>query len=194
MKAIESKPNDRLAFFYCSRKRDKRSQPYDVLASLVGQLAWSADGLAVAQSVKRKHEYCQSHQRLDLTIDECSDLLVGLVDLYQQTTIVIDALDECTDYTRLLLHLKKVAAASQSPIKLFLSSRQNVRVFDLFLKWKKVELDAHKDLTTEDMRNYISSQVREIELLNLGTRLLDGKYPELEDRLVEVLKGRAQGM
>lgn len=173
---------------------DKRSQPCDVLSSLVGQLTWSVDGLAVANSVRRKHEFCQSHRRLDLTIDECSDLLAGLVDLYQQTTIVIDALDECTDYTRLLLHLKKAAAASQSPLKFFLSSRQNVRVFDVLPRGKKVELDAQRDLTTEDMRNYISTQVREIESFNLGTRLLDGRYPELEDRLVEVLKGRAQGM
>jgi hypothetical protein len=90
--------------------------------------------------------------------------------------------------------LKKVAAAVQRPIKFFLSSRQNVKLFDSFPSGTKIELDARRDLTTEDMKNYISSQVREIESLNVGTGMLDGKYPDLEDRLIEVLNFQAQGM
>jgi hypothetical protein len=129
-----------------------------------------------------------------LSLDECRGLLAGLIALYQQTTIVVDALDEC-EYDRLLLNLMEMASKSTpKAIKFFFSSRTNVRLPKNFPTWEKLELDSQTSLTGEDMKRYIQTEVNDREKLALGSRLLGGKHPALEDRLVEVLTHRAQGM
>jgi hypothetical protein len=191
VKSIESSDTERLAFFYCSRKRAERNTPTDVLASLVAQLSWSIDGLSVAESVKVLH---RSDNKRKLTLRDCSDILVSLVLPYQRVTIVIDALDECLDSIQLLRHLRTVSKSTEARIKFFLSSRKNTSIFSDFPAWTKLELDVQKQSTAPDMERYIRCQVQDIEALDMGSRLLDGKYPEIEGRLVETLTNRAQGM
>jgi hypothetical protein len=191
LNSIKSSDRDRLAIFYCSRKRSQRNHPVDVLASLVAQLAWSVDGLSVAESIKALYQ--SDHER-HLSLKEFSDLLITLILPYNNVTIVIDALDECLNSAQLLRHLRNVSNATNHRIKFFLSSRRNTTIFPDFPEWIKLELDLQQDLTASDMESYIRSQVRDIETLDMGSRLLDGKHPEVEDRLIETLIRRAQGM
>jgi len=196
LKEIQANRRERLAFFYCSRKEAHRTSPLDVFRSLVAQLALSPDGSSVAESIKRKHKE-KKRDELDNP-----DLLVGLVALYQQTTIVVDALDECEDYGRLLLLLKKVSEGTRGAIKFFFSSRTNVRLFKDFPSWEKLELDSEEGLTTDDINTYIRTQVKDREKMDLGPRLLDERksilgeslIEALEDKLIETLTRRAQGM
>lgn len=196
LKEIQASRRERLAFFYCSRKEAHRTSPLDVFRSLVAQLALSPDGSSVAESIKRKHKE-KKRDELDNP-----DLLVGLVALYQQTTIVVDALDECEDYGRLLRLLKKVSEGTHGAIKFFFSSRMNVKLFKDFPSWEKLELDSEKGLTRDDINTYIRTQVKDREKMDLGPRLLDERksmlgeslIEALEDRLIETLTRRAQGM
>jgi len=179
-------------FFYCSQNGGKGTSPEDVFRSLVAQLAWSVDGSSIAGSVK-----CEYGDRKDreLSLEECLELLAGLIALYQQTTIVVDVLDECECYDRLLYSLMKTASKSTpKAIKFFFPSRTNVTLPEGFPTWEKLELDTQKSLTEEDMKRYIQTEVKNRETLALGSRLLGGKHPALEDQLVEVLTRRAQGM
>lgn len=178
-------------FFYCSQNGGKRTPPEDVFRSLVAQLARSVDGSSIARSVKSEYE---NRKNSELSLDECRHLLVGLVALYQQTTVVVDALDECEDYTRLLLNLKMVSKSAPKAIKFFFSGRTNVKLPEDFPTWEKLELDSQKSLTVEDMKTYVQTQVKDRETLCFGFRLLGGKYPALEDQLIEILTRRAQGM
>lgn len=191
LEKIQSSTTERLVFFYCSQKRGKRTPPEDIFRSLVAQLAQSVDGSSIARSVKREYE---NREKSELSLDECRHLLVGLVGLYQQTTVVVDALDECEDHTRLLLNLEMVSRNAPKAIKFFFSSRTNVKLPEDFPTWEKLELDSQKSLTVEDMKTYIQTQVKDRKTLRLGSRLLNGKDEGLEDRLVETLTRRAQGM
>ena len=174
-------------FFYCSQSGGKRTPPEGVFRSLVAR---SVDGLSIARSVKSEYE----NRKSELSLDQCRHLLVGLVALYEQTTVIIDALDECEDYTRLLLNLKMVSKDAPKAIKFFFSSRTNVKLPEDFPTWEKLELDSQKSLTVGDVKTYIETQVKDRETLGFGFRLLRGKYPALEDRLVKILTRRAQGM
>jgi len=191
LKKIQASEIERLAFFYCSRTQGQRTLPLDVFRSFVAQLAWSTDGSSIAKSVKTAYGRRKDCQ---LSLDECSNLLVGLVERYKRTTIVVDALDECENSTSLLLHLKKLWDSVHGVIKFFFSSRKNVDLPENFLPCEKLDLDSQRSLTEEDMMMYVRSQVEEREKLGLGTRLLKGKKPELEERLIETLVRRAQGM
>lgn len=178
-------------FFYCSQNGGKRTSPEDLFRSLVAQLAWSVDGSSIAESVKCEYE---NRKNRELLLDECRELLAGLIALYQQTTIVVDALDEC-EYDRLLHSLMKmVSKSTPKPIKFFFSSRTNVTLPKGFPTWEKLKLDSQKNLTGEDMKKYIQTEVKDREMLGFASRLLRGEHPALEDRLVEVLTRRAQGM
>jgi ankyrin repeat domain-containing protein 50 len=192
LKTIQSSKTKRLVFFYCSQNGGKRTSPEDVFRSLVAQLAWSVDGSSIAKSVKYEYE---NRKNRELSLDECRELLASLIALYQQTTVVVDALDECEYYDRLLRSLMKMALKrTPKAIKFFFSSRTNVTLPEGFPTWEKLELDSQKSLTGEDMKRYIQTEVKDRETLAFGSRLLGGKHPALEDRLVEVLARRAQGM
>jgi hypothetical protein len=124
-----------------------------------------------------------------------SELLVSLITLYQQTTVVVDALDECENHDRLLRSLMETASKSApKAIKFLFSSRTNVTPPKGFPTWEQLELDSQKSLIVEDMNRYIQTEVKDRETLAFGTRLLGGNHEALEDRLIEILTRRAQGM
>jgi hypothetical protein len=130
-------------------------------------------------------------------MDDWRSLLVGLVKLYQRTTIVVDALDECENSAELLRNLMMLwdsADGAKRRIKFFFSSRTHVELPEKFPAWEKVELDSQKSLTVDDMETYVRTQVEGRETLGLGNRLLNGNYPKLEQRLIETLTSRAGGM
>ena len=183
---IQAKNAERSVYFYCSGKEGQRTDATAVLRSLIAQLAWSSDGSEVAHSVKTLHESGDGRvDKLDV------ELLVDLADRNQRTTVIIDALDECVDYSKLLSLLKKASDdMTTGTLKFFFSSRPNVTLLPTFPSWGKLELDAERELTSYDMEKYIHTQVTNPE----GRRLLDGRAPELEEKLIKTLTFRAQGM
>jgi hypothetical protein len=184
VKEIQAKKTERLAYFYCSGKRGQTTNSRAVFRSLIAQLAWSPDRSEIDDSVKVLHDNKKA--------DEFKpELLVGLATRHQRTTIIIDALDECEDYSNLLFLLKKTSNGLPSGSFRFLfSSRPNVTLLLDFPSWEKLNLDAGRELTSEDINEYIRTQVLERE----GRRLLDGRNVDLEAKLIKTLIDRAQGM
>jgi hypothetical protein len=156
---------------------------------LIAQIAWSPDHISIAESVKQKYD--QGSGKMS-GLDE--NLLADLMSPYERTVIVIDALDECDDYTKLLLRLQTVSEKRPAgSVKFFFSSRANVELTE-FPSRVKIELDSQKELTAEDLETYIRTQVKERKAMRVGRPLLGGKRPDLEDRLIYTLILRAQGM
>ncbi|PQE06277.1 ankyrin repeat protein [Rutstroemia sp. NJR-2017a BBW] len=186
MEETQANGTERVAYFYCSGNDGQSTNSTVVLRSLIAQLAWSPDGSEIADSVKSLHSSGSGRQ------DKLGpELLTDLAARHQRTTIIIDALDECDDYSKLLFLLKKASNDMPSgSFKFFFSSRPNVALLLDFPSWEKLELDAERELTSEDINAYIRTQVIETE----GRRLLDGRNPELEVKLVKTLTCRAQGM
>ena len=105
----------------------------------------------------------------------------------KETVIVIDALDECEDPDDLLLCLKEVEDDNPYRTRLFLSSRMHVKVSKIYESCMIVPTPGGNKA---DLAFYIRNEVE-----NRKTRrLLDGKRPDLEVRLIETLTRQAQGM
>ena len=103
----------------------------------------------------------------------------------RETVILIDALDECEDPEDLLLCLKEVEDDNSCRTRLFLSSRMHVNVSKIYENIVPTPGGNEADLVF-----YIRNEVG-----NRKTRrLLDGKRPDLEGRLIETLTRQAQGM
>lgn len=184
----QSQEKERLAFFYCSEKRGERTTSLEVLRSFIAQLIKSADDSTIIPVIE--DEYKQRQKR-PIEIQECLSFLTKLISGYENVTFIIDALDECEDADELLLHLRNLYG---NTVKFFFASRHQVQVGAHFTNSTKRELDLSKNLTAREMENYVISQVKKREILGLGSRLLNGSHPELEELLIKVLINHAQGM
>ena len=185
---------ERLVFFYCSGKQGAINRPHDVLRSFVSQIALSIDGLSISQLIVTEYE---KRRQKSLNADECIDLISKLITQYGQITFIVDALDECEDPDALLIHLGALYRASlgnESRVQIFFSSRYQVELPEDFPPCQKCALEQQRDLTLGDMESYVRTQIKEREVLQLGFRLLKGKHPEVEDRLISILTTQAQGM
>jgi len=191
---IQSRAEERLVFFYCSGKEGLQTKTLEVLHSLIAQLAESIDGVSVSGLIEKRYK---NGNRNSIEIHECPKLLADLASEYQNTTIVIDALDECQDSEALLLNLqevsKRIRAASKA-VKLLFSSRNQVDVDYYFPSCETLRLEHIMAARKEDMVRFVHTQVKEREILRLGSRLLKGKHPDLEDRVINVLVKHSQGM
>ena len=180
-----------VAYFYCVRQGQDQSgtDPAVILRSLVRQLASSSDGSSLLSPVRTIYNRLRYERPGSgcLSLGECSELLTELTSCYSNLTIIVDALDECEKPYELLRALKRVGDSSTSQTKLFVSSRLNVNVASVMIFHRKIDIQSQS--ASKDMENFLHTEVKQRD-----RRLLKGRYPELEDRLIKVLRDRAQGM
>ena len=121
------KPSDEgLAYFYCNRYDEARRRPEDVLRSLLRQLAISRNNSEIqellVEAYKNKSE--QGFASTQLSFKEIRFLLPQLMKAYRQTTLIIDALDECHEKSRLkLIRIFSELIEGPSNVKIMIASR-----------------------------------------------------------------------
>jgi hypothetical protein len=120
---------------------------------------------------------------------KCNELLRGILGSGIKLRIMIDALDECDEPKELLKALRDASRVRPGGLELLVSSRYEVRVKKKFSNAVIVDLD--QSLSDTDMITYITTEVKDREK---DERILEGKHPDLEDRLIEILCKRAGGM
>ena len=123
-------PNDEaFAHFYCDRNQPDRQDPTLILSSFVRQLSTSRSNDAIPRSTVQM--YNQKEQTGfasgKLKLEESQAILADLIRIYPQTTLVVDALDECNRNTRsaFIKTLDKLLDESHNPLKIFISSRRD---------------------------------------------------------------------
>ena len=153
------------------------------------QLAWSPTAFSVAPIVKdryRQWQQSQGHGGRELRADDCVKLLTELMMSDRHTRIIIDALDECSNFDELLSYLHEIMSACQGKVKLLLSSRMNVSVQEILPQSTRIDVGLD---SKEDIEFFIKTNVTRNQ-----RRLAQCKALDLEDRLVKTLSDRAQGM
>ncbi|KAJ5352349.1 hypothetical protein N7452_001323 [Penicillium brevicompactum] len=113
------------AFFYCDKTETARSQPLSILQSLVRQLSTCASNPESVQA--QLSEACKDmrKQGTNFRLPQCKQQILDSLNMYQRTTLVIDAMDECEEESRyqLIATLNYLLSESQRPVKIFVSSR-----------------------------------------------------------------------
>lgn len=179
-----------LAYFYCSYNENDRHDPESILRTLVKQLCLMApDGEfpELVSSIYRSRK--DSGQ---LTLGECSGILLNLLNGFSQTTIVIDALDECNPSTRKLLldTLGGLLLASPHIVKIFVASRDDDDLTRILAQFPGVQIGVNDN--AQDMERYIDSQ---IEARITGNEFRIGKAdPKLKAFIISALRKKACGM
>lgn len=154
--------NEGLAYFYCNRNETERQDPRLVLSSFVKQLSTSRTNVAVHNSLVKLYT---SKKRVGfpsgkLSIEESQDLLLEITQSYPQTTLVLDALDECDKQTRskLVATLDALVSQSSTVIKVLISSRADSDIKLRFEGGPNVNIRATDNET--DIAKFIDDKIK----------------------------------
>ncbi|KAK5021045.1 hypothetical protein LTR16_000440 [Cryomyces antarcticus] len=187
---LTSQPNDEgFASFYFDRYRTDRQDPKEVLRCLVKQLSTSSfsraqGALQPAFTELYRKKRSTAGASVDVSIEECAATLLQLLDVYPQTTIVLDALDECDRRTwkRLIEVLDSLVSQSPKPIKIFISSGPDPDIKTRFETGPNVPIKATDN--EEDIAKFVEEMVE-----RNGSCLSD----DLRKRIVSTLLVKSQG-
>ncbi|KAL2809652.1 hypothetical protein BJX63DRAFT_350326 [Aspergillus granulosus] len=190
-----TKQNDDVIYFFCSRNTNDpgRQDPKAVLRALVHQLALRArGGLPKRLCETFDKRYSTGMARNGMEFDEAHELLLGLLNGYVRTTIVIDALDECSKQDRrsLINSLRNLVDHSTALVRVFVSSRGDG---DIAARLKELpNTSVAESMTKTDMERFVEQEVR--GAIQYKDLLYGEVTPELEERVTAELLAKAGGM
>ena len=190
LRTLDGQRNDEaLAYFYCDRNQINRQDPISVLRSFVRQLSTTRDGGAIhASAVRLYHKKKQTgFASGELDQNECVDLLLQYVNAYPQTTLILDALDECDQNLDIIKTLDNIIRESLKPIKIFISSRPDENIKERFEKGPNVSIKATDN--DNDIAKFIAAKIGEDDE-NRRIKLSNS----LKETIVAVILSKSQGM
>jgi hypothetical protein len=94
-----------------------------------------------------------------LTLQECKEQIRASFNAYQSTTVLVDALDEIEQDSRydLVTTLNTLASEFEGHIKIFLSSRPDLRIESMFPTCSKITIEASNN--EGDIKTYLNARV-----------------------------------
>ncbi|KAI9661048.1 MAG: hypothetical protein M1821_009375 [Bathelium mastoideum] len=189
-----------LGFFYCSRNTAEptRSDPRAILSSLARQLSITPgspepSSLEPVVQIYEKRE-AEGFASGPLTITENCHLIARLTEFYSQhTTLIIDALDECSTDSRseLLEALEMILAASQNRVKILISSRDDQDIVRSLKHHPNLEMSSEKN--GADIASFVAVETERLiqkrKLLRYSTSL-----DEMKSLIISRVTKGAYGM
>lgn len=187
--------NERVAFFYCSQQQ---GEPGDIFRSFIAQLSLSSDG-SLAKPTRKWFEYhtgfstnsgrefppdSKLRMKQKITLTESVDLLAEITNSADQTTLILDALDECSDPYAFLGCLESLLGKC-AKIRVFISARLSVLQTPEFSH----SLSISHFVSSSDMETFINCEIN-----SQDRRARSGMTPEQAQQLRRILVSRAEGM
>ena len=185
---------EKFAYFYCNRAEESRRQPVNILNTLIQQLAQTESENKLLKPVVDIYlDREKKGQRSSLLrLQESEELLIKLTDIYPQTTICIDALDEVEtkDRIQLLKALKNTIEKSKSLVKIFATTRMDPDILLQFVMFPRIEMEPGDNIS--DINHYVKTNLQS----TIDDRLLlEGDVPDkLKAEICDALCARSKGM
>jgi hypothetical protein len=158
--------NPHPVYFYCLRNPTEpaRSNPQAILASLARQLSSTQPGKPLLQPSIDLYdeEEAEGFVSGQPQLDQSLKLIMQLIELYPQTTIILDALDECDPATRLdlLRALEHILKHSCSLVKVFVSSRNDQDIVLQLNGYLNLEIDSRRN--SNDIAQFVNAEVERL--------------------------------
>lgn len=197
MKNFQARNSPQPVFFYCSRNPAEplRANPRGILASIARQLSNTELGMPLLKPTvdMYKSEESQGFASGQPDMTEICDLITELIEIYPQTTIIIDAMDECDPETRweLLEYLETILKNASRLVKIFVSSRKDQ---DIVLQLKSYpNLEINSVMNCNDISRFVKN---ETEQLIQRRKLLyrSDSRDELKELIISKTTASAHGM
>ncbi|OAA62771.1 Ankyrin repeat-containing domain protein [Niveomyces insectorum RCEF 264] len=151
---LESSPNNRegFAFFYCNRNEEERRKPLSVLQSFARQLSTAVGHPLEIQKNLRALWHKSRVEGRDLGFEACTKQLLESVNLYERTTLVLDAMDECDPDVRLRLTgaIELLLSSTKRPLRAT-DNKDDIRTYvDQEIvkhrRWNKIPLQLREEI------------------------------------------------
>ena len=188
---------EKLAYFYCNRAEENRREPQSILNTLVQQLAQTRTESGKNKLLKPVVDIYLDRGRKGqlssrLSLGESQELLVQLTNIYPQTTICIDALDEVETETRLLLlkALKNIIEKSKNLVKIFATTRMDTDILRQFETFPRIELQPDDNIG--DINRFVETKLQ--STIDDGLLLEGDVTDKLKVEIFDVLCRRSRGM
>lgn len=183
------------AYFYCARSETERerSQPAEVLRSIVRQIAMSRHSkstrldVLMSEHEDKKSQVCAHDDVPNLTLKDCERVILAFA-AKETVTIMIDAIDEIEATTRRDLQesLLRIYTAQNHRVKIFLSMRDDAQMF----LPPPLTKDCSVKITDDDTRHDVT-RFTEMSLSRLS---LPTMTPKSRSKLVNILAQEAKEM
>ena len=181
-----SQANEAIAYFYCNRNEAVRRDPVAALKSFVRQLASPAKRPDAVYSKLQQMRIELELKGSQMNVEHCRDILQQMANTYPQTTIVLDALDECDPETRWkLMTALDSLLESNNPVKVFISSRPDVDIKAHFRNRPSIEIKATDNHF--DIASFVRQEIVRHPRWNSMTS-------DLRREIEEILLSKSQGM
>ncbi|KAJ5919724.1 hypothetical protein N7454_009559 [Penicillium verhagenii] len=183
----DSQNDEGFAFFYCNRDEEDRSTPLSILQSIVRQLSTTASNPESVQ-IRLLEAYKNARNRgSNFRSDECKKQILASFETYHQTTLVIDAMDECDPDSRyeLIETLSSFVSDTRQRVKFFISSRPDPDIKSLLEDTPNIGVS-----TTDNQDDILKFLTLELEKLSKKAAFIKRIKADIIDKLLQ----RCQGM
>lgn len=162
---LGSSQNDEgFAHFHCDRSLAGRKEIKSILSSYIVQL------LTVSRHRDRWHKkllvFCKdaAASRRSLEISECERFVRDLVNTYPRSILVLDALNECDQSSRIQIvsFFRKFVKDSDRPVKVFISSRPETDILELLKASPCIQISTLDN--QKDIEKYIDLKLSQVGL------------------------------
>lgn len=174
------------AFFYCNRNEENRREPLYILQSYVRQLS---NAVGSTEHIRKRLKTISKQTRRQashLGLEACKTQLMESINEYSQTVIILDALDECDDYSRWQLTdvIRDLVSKSNQSVKVFISSRPENDINTQF-SGKNIIIQAINNQS--DIEKFVNAEIDK-------PRKWGPISADLRSIIVQVLCQNSQGM
>lgn len=182
-------PN-RMAYYYCDKANNaaELENALTILRSLLRQLSTLGEYPLMRLIVER---FESIHEQRHVSVQECKDLLVALCDIYPETTLDLDGIDECKYEVResLLESILEIKSRTRGRLKLFISSRFEGDI-ELALKDVDYRIALEAANNKRDITLFVGEQVAN----SIGRGLPRTLTTAQQEAITRVLISKADGM
>ena len=159
---VQAQPGIGLAYFYFDMNDKAKQTSTSLLSSLVLTLTVHADNYGPIESLYNQHKGLHLP-----TEHELLALLRELLQGFKQAYIVVDALDECSDYNHLFHQVIKVIYGWKiSSFHLLVSSRREKHIIITMRACTPAEICLSAELVGSDIISYINAAVEKDDMLS----------------------------
>ena len=174
----QTDPKSAMAYFYFTDKQ----QPEFLVRSMIIQ--FSAQYKNTPDALVKLHEQCQSDRRQPSTKDLLATLHL-IIEGFDHVYIILDALDECVERTKLLDLIEEIIAWKLERSHILATGRRE-RVFFERLEPRASDSFDIQELIREDIRIYVREKLRS-QFIN--KKWLSKVQDTVENRLIENADG-----
>ena len=171
-----------LTYFYFDINDNAQQTLEQFLSSLVYALTANSKKYSLLSSLYEVHQKIYKP-----TDSELFDVLKELLEFFTQVYIVIDALDECTEYDQLFGAINNILGWTMSNCHLLVTSRREERILLMMEECTPVEIQLSADLIESDITSYIHYAVGNVHKLKRWN-------PTVQEKVKETLIKGANGM